>query len=507
MFYFLNQYLFERNSGVEHAEIQRIKLFKLKGQPAQLITRDFDRHLHQTILRFGLTDADLLNQYDFFQEVADFKDTRELRIDALPFPLAYQIDADANGARVTNGDRLVAKVIYIPGTVGQIDQVQYFDPAGNLVQSDLYDWRGFKTAEQYFGQDGQLITEYFFRLDGTRVIEKNYVKDTQGNPLNTLISLREYHNHNFDFTSEDDFFAFFLDQVNRKNGLHNSFIADRPGMANAPLLAMTSPAKRYVFFPIAHAIDPKQQQTSPLDGFYQDALSPVGLTKLNGLITMTEQQRDDLEQRLNGQERVYAIPGNFIEPEQAKRERVLINTRMYHRLLFVGRIGPEKQLDQLIHAFELVHNGIPDATLEIRGYGDPNTTDQLKQLVSGLNLVDSVHFTDYTPDLTAVYDNAQVFALTSQVDAEPLAMIEAQIHGLPLVSYNFNYGPQTLIDDGTNGYLVAPGKVFALANRIMELFRDPTKLQNFSTAAYASSQRYTADAVWAKWKQLIDENQ
>ncbi|WP_125981903.1 accessory Sec system glycosyltransferase Asp1 [Loigolactobacillus iwatensis] len=506
MYYFLNQYIFERNSGVEHAEIKRVQLFDAKSVPAKIVTRDFDRSQHRTIKQFGLTDDDLVNMFDYFQnaEFIDEADYKTLHIQDLHLPVDYQIEPGANVSHVRSGDHLVEDVWFTPGTIGQLYYVNFFDASGNLSQTDLYDWRGFKSAEQLYGQDGQLMAENLYTPTGKRVMERYYVKDTQGNPLNTLIKLITDQDVAHYFTSVEDLFTFFLDRLNRQTEETNTFIADRPGVANQPLLAMTTKARKYVFFPIAHATEPEDQLNAPLDGYYQVPLSMQGLAKLDGLITMTNRQRGDLEMRLKQpQMPIMTISGGVIPAEQAAKAPIMMAKRTSHKLLFVGRLGSEKRVDQLIRAFNLVHNGMPDATLELRGYGPSETIDELNALIKELNLTDAVSIPGYTADLNDIYDSAQVFVIASRIDAQPLAMIEALSHGLPIVSYDFNYGPNEIIEDGENGFLIENGNMFSMANSIIELFKDPNKLQKFSEQAYSSSSRFSEDTVWQQWQQIV----
>ena len=60
-------------------------------------------------------------------------------------------------------------------------------------------------------------------------------------------------------------------------------------------------------------------------------------------------------------------------------------------------------------------------------------------------------------------------------------------HGLPVVSYRFNYGPAEYIDEGVNGYLIDSGQSLAMAEKI-DLFNDDKLLADFKgvyVSAYA----------------------
>jgi poly(glycerol-phosphate) alpha-glucosyltransferase len=80
-------------------------------------------------------------------------------------------------------------------------------------------------------------------------------------------------------------------------------------------------------------------------------------------------------------------------------------------------------------------------------------------------------------------------------------MQEALSHGVPAVSFDYRYGPNELIEDNQNGYLVGYS-ADQLAKKSIALLNDPQKLQTFSDAAYKLSKRYDADTVFQQWLTL-----
>ena len=146
MNFFVNQYLMALNSGVEHAEFKRLQLFKDHQAPAKLVTRQFDGLLHQNMRRFNIADDQMANLFDFFRETTSFS-SRVIKMADLNWPTAYDIKPDPNVSEVRAGDRLVAKVHFVPSTVGHVYFIEIFDNFNNLVQRTDYDERGFKARD------------------------------------------------------------------------------------------------------------------------------------------------------------------------------------------------------------------------------------------------------------------------------------------------------------------------------------------------------------------------
>jgi poly(glycerol-phosphate) alpha-glucosyltransferase len=171
----------------------------------------------------------------------------------------------------------------------------------------------------------------------------------------------------------------------------------------------------------------------------------------------------------------------------------------------VARLSDEKQQDVLIEAWPKVLKAVPDATLDFWGYSNGDYDKTLADLVNRLNLNDDITFHDYTKDISAVYNQAQLLILPSRAEGLPLTLVEAQAHGLPIVATDIKYGPRDVINDGKDGYLVENRNVDQLADRIIELLSDPKKLEAFSENAYKDSWNYSSDAIWEKWQPLLKD--
>lgn len=71
MNYFVNENIFSMNSGTEFSAAQRVMLFKKNKVPAQIVTRNYNPLMIDDVHRIGLEQKDVLNMYDYFQEILD----------------------------------------------------------------------------------------------------------------------------------------------------------------------------------------------------------------------------------------------------------------------------------------------------------------------------------------------------------------------------------------------------------------------------------------------------
>ena len=159
-------------------------------------------------------------------------------------------------------------------------------------------------------------------------------------------------------------------------------------------------------------------------------------------------------------------------------------------VLFVGNLEPRKQVDVLLRAMVPVRAEVPDAALIVVGSGESaGVQDQTARLVRlthdlGLAPEDAVRFVGRVEDeqLLDYYAAADVFALPSSSEAQGLVALEAMACGLPVVATAVG-GLLGTIEDGRTGFLVPPGEVAALAERLLALLLDEPQRQAMSTAA------------------------
>lgn len=138
------------------------------------------------------------------------------------------------------------------------------------------------------------------------------------------------------------------------------------------------------------------------------------------------------------------------------------------RILFVGRVTGEKQIDVLLKAFAKLHAEMPDVELGIVGGGDQK--HNLEKLSEQLGVADRTTFHGYVSDqeLRSLYTHATVFAMPSIAELQSIASMEAMASGLPLVAANAMALPH-LCHDGENGFLFEPGNVDELAERLRQV--------------------------------------
>jgi glycosyltransferase involved in cell wall biosynthesis len=159
-------------------------------------------------------------------------------------------------------------------------------------------------------------------------------------------------------------------------------------------------------------------------------------------------------------------------------------------ILFVGNLEPRKQVDVLLRALAQVRAQVPNAALVVIGSGESagvgDQTVPLLNLTRELGLDAAVRWVGRVDDteLMRWYAAADVFALPSSSEAQGIVALEAMACGLPVVVSAVG-GLIGTVEDGQTGYLVPPGAVEPLAQRLVELLCDPQRREAIGHAARA----------------------
>ncbi len=123
----------------------------------------------------------------------------------------------------------------------------------------------------------------------------------------------------------------------------------------------------------------------------------------------------------------------------------------FFRLLYVGRISKDKNIDFLIEFFEKLQKRIKDVKLEIVGDG-PYFKSLYKKVKRNKDIILKGKI-DYK-DLPEIYNSADLLVFPSVTDTFGMVVLEAQACGVPAIVSNIG-GPQEIVKDGETGF-VAP---------------------------------------------------
>lgn len=136
----------------------------------------------------------------------------------------------------------------------------------------------------------------------------------------------------------------------------------------------------------------------------------------------------------------------------------------------VANLTPKKNHELLIDAFAQLHHRVPNSRLLLVGqYANRDTI--LRQRTRDLGIEHAVIFNGPSTDIPSLLHAVDLFAMSSNFEGLPIALLEAMSMGKPTVCTSVGGIPQ-VVRDGTEGFLVPAGDTRALANRLEQLAND-----------------------------------
>lgn len=138
----------------------------------------------------------------------------------------------------------------------------------------------------------------------------------------------------------------------------------------------------------------------------------------------------------------------------------------------VARLVPIKHHEDFITAAALTAQAVPHCRFLI--VGDGERRQELSALVAERNLASRVLFLGWRRDLSRLYADLDVVALTSANEGSPVSLIEAMTAGCPVVATRVG-GVPDLVEDGVSGLVVPPGRPDLVADALRTLLTDPER--------------------------------
>lgn len=171
------------------------------------------------------------------------------------------------------------------------------------------------------------------------------------------------------------------------------------------------------------------------------------------------------------------------------------------RLIFVGRLSPEKRLDDLLEALSL-HR---DPVLSVAGDGPER--ERLERLAARLGVAKRVTWLGYVPWGASLFEllrHHDILVLPSATEGLPLVLIEAMSQGVPVIATRVG-GIAELVEHGENGLLVPPRAPDRLSEELARVASDPSLLARLARGALATAMKHSVERQLGPLLQKVAE--
>jgi len=148
----------------------------------------------------------------------------------------------------------------------------------------------------------------------------------------------------------------------------------------------------------------------------------------------------------------------------------------------VARLAPIKGYDDYVRAAAQVHQAMPNTRFVAVGDALSEAYQQsISELIARLGMERDISLLGFRHDVADIMGALDLLVLPSHYEPFGRVLVEAMAAGKPVIGTNVGGIPE-IIENGTNGLLVAPGSPDALAGAIIKILQNPDMARRMGAA-------------------------
>lgn len=226
------------------------------------------------------------------------------------------------------------------------------------------------------------------------------------------------------------------------------------------------------------------------------------LSKFSCVVVLSEVWRTFVL-RIAPSAKVAVIPNYVVLPTTGPVARTLHEERALN-LLFLGFVGSNKGVFELIPAVARARSAGVDVRLTIAGHGE---VEKAKRMAMDLDVADAVFVIGWVDGerKLELLRSADVYVLPSRNEGMPVSILEAMSWSIPVVASRVGGIPE-MIESGVEGLLVEPGDVDGILDAILRLAADRELLPRMGRAARKRVEsEFSKDVVLPKMEAIYEK--
>lgn len=169
-------------------------------------------------------------------------------------------------------------------------------------------------------------------------------------------------------------------------------------------------------------------------------------------------------------------------------------------ILFLGRLGKRKGTYDLLECIKRLDKLIPDS-LKFCLCGD-GEIDKVNKFIASENIGHRIFHVGWIDGKlkNSLLERALINVLPSYNEGLPMTILETMARGIPNISTKVASIPEVIVD-GKNGFLIAPGDLDSLCDRMLRLIRSEILRKKFSDESFhLISEHFSLDSHMEKLK-------
>lgn len=232
-----------------------------------------------------------------------------------------------------------------------------------------------------------------------------------------------------------------------------------------------------------------------MQSWYRRPILKYSLKHSDYVVVLTQNDKKTYQEKGHRQKNIMTIynPMPKIKENFFTKEKWLIS---------VGHLIHRKGIDYLAKVAHLVLSQATDWKWLVVGDGEEQPF--LKQFIQENHLEEQLILVGRTFDVYSLLAKAQIYVMTSRQEGLPMCLLEAKALRLPSVSFDIPTGPNEMIEEGINGYLISPFDCEEMALKLLSLIQDPSLRQEFSNHAQSNLDQFKLERIIENWNKVLN---
>lgn len=168
-----------------------------------------------------------------------------------------------------------------------------------------------------------------------------------------------------------------------------------------------------------------------------------------------------------------------------------------------GRLEYEKGFDLLLESVRLIQDYLRSLNYEVHLYGDGKEQHQLQEFIDQYNLSDIIQINASTQELNSKLAQSKIVVVPSRNEGFGMIILEAMLQDNIVISFKGNVGPEAIIKNGHNGYLVEYENVSQLAKQIDLTTHNYHELDHIIQNSKETLKLYHPDSVYENFMNMF----
>ncbi|MCM3035357.1 glycosyltransferase [Bacillus pumilus] len=480
--------------GLTKSLLLRMKMFGELSVKSTFLTYKFDPNfkfkldqiIHQKMI--DKSQSSILNMIDDY--IIPNSGIKRIYVE---FAIGEKVTNINNVDIIENNEIRIQKYAKFPTLIQYIDVL---NEAGNIIKREEYSMEGVLCRVLYYFPGGEApFHEEYVKNYNEIYLEKMFNTFKKNNPT---ININWYsHNGIKSFNRKTNLRQYWIEYLQKSNNQKKFFLVDSRHQ-DAHLFRVKKDTNSYygAFVHSSHYTNTKFK----LQKRFEELCKNVALENMDCVFFITEDQKKDFENFLGKQNCFYFTPHTHKKDFNPELLRDEVD---HNKAVIISRLSKEKNITDAIKAFKIVVNQLPHVRLEIFGSGEEE--DKLRHQINSLNLEKHVLLKGFTRDPDKEFQTAKFSISTSHSEGLSLSILESIYNYCPVVSYDFDYGPNDLVHDGKNGYLVKQYDIEELAERMVSLYQEKSKYSKLVKNCRSIAEKYSHNSYYVHWEKALTD--